>query len=179
MLRLRITSNYYSLPVIFAVFGVINFKKILQIIFLCDCPLLSLRKDYKMVKECAFCKQEFEAKTLSRVFCTPKCRTYYNRNEKRPLNKESVYIVANGVKQLVTKELLLGILHRYDAAKDFIKKINIPKELEKALEFRDYQVLLNNCELTSEYESLLELIESDTEMPERSKNIWRARIAKK
>ena len=42
------------------------------------------------MKKCQFCQKEFVIKSKKGVFCSPKCRVYYNRNNKENVENQDV-----------------------------------------------------------------------------------------
>ncbi len=130
-----------------------------------------------MKVKCRFCEKEFQAVRLSAVFCSNKCRTYYNRVERTPLTKREVYITFNGVKQIATPAMLRNVAEKIESSMDFTDTTTISKETAILLEKKDYQAIFNKCNLGSEYKSLLSMIESDTEMDEKTKKSWRSRMS--
>jgi len=81
------------------------------------------------------------------------------------------------VKQIATPAMLRNVAEKIETSMDFTDTTTISKETAMLLEKKDYQGIFNKCTLGSEYKSLLSMIESDTEMDEKTKKSWRSRMS--
>jgi hypothetical protein len=137
------------------------------------------------MKPCIFCQKEFIPKTRKAIYCSNKCRTYANRSNKELNIEDIVWIIdKNGVKRKLNPSDI-EILHDKMCKKIGIifenKKIiqNIedkPQESIKSNEIIDYQTHFNQCEFEDEYRNLWEMINSDPNLNEKDKNLWKIRL---
>ena len=65
------------------------------------------------MKNCLFCKKEFEPKKPKAIYCSDKCRTYSNRKNKKivPDDILVVTIKETGEQIELTRKALCGIIN--------------------------------------------------------------------
>ena len=132
------------------------------------------------MKECAWCKKEYEAKRETSKFCSDSCRVmqYRNNNKGKPkkeIGKLELTNLYNSILELIEKSTHTftpnSIQPKQEINKPYFDKPDEREEETKKVTYSEYLILKRECESYEDWVELSYKIKNDKDLPNNHKKL--------